>query len=178
MQWVAMLPVKRHGAPFHGVPCGTSHGEEERMTGTVRRGLALIAIGSLLVSCSSSGPTSGPISATEKEWQISLSSTNLKAGAITFNVTNNGDKEHEFVIRKTDLQSDKLVLNADGEVSEDDPSLTPVGEPSELAEIKAGSSDRTITVTLTAGHYVVFCNLHVEDLLHYQKGMHVDFTVT
>lgn len=147
------------------------------MTGTLRRGLALIAIGGLLVSCSS-GPTSGPVSATQKEWEIKLSSTNLKAGSITFNITNNGDKEHEFVIRKTDLQSDKLVLNADGEVSEDDPSLTPVGDPSEVAEIKSGSSDRTIKVTLQPGHYVIFCNLHVEDLLHYQKGMHVDFTVS
>ncbi len=148
------------------------------MTGMVRRGLALIAIGGLLVSCSSSGPTSGPVSATLKEWQMSLSSTNLKAGDITFNVTNNGDKEHEFVIRKTALQSDSLVLNADGEVSEDDPSLTPVGDPSELAEIKSGSSDRTITVKLQPGHYVIFCNLHVNDLLHYKKGMHIDFTVS
>ena len=148
------------------------------MTGTVRRGLALIAIGSLLVSCSSSGPTSGPVSGTQKEWEIKLSSTNLKAGAITFNVTNNGDKEHEFIIRKTDLKSDSLVKNAAGEVIEDDPSLTPVGNPSELGKIASGSSDRTITVTLQPGHYVIFCNLHVADLLHYQKGMHVDFTVT
>jgi uncharacterized cupredoxin-like copper-binding protein len=155
------------------------YGEEERMTGAVRRGLALIAIAGLLVACSSSEPTSGPVAATLKEWQISLSSTNIKAGAITFNVTNNGDKEHEFVIRKTDLQSDKLPLNADGsgEVSEDAPELTEVGDPSELAEIKSASTDRTITVTLQPGHYVVFCNLHVEDLVHYQKGMHVDFTV-
>jgi uncharacterized cupredoxin-like copper-binding protein len=149
------------------------------MTGTVRRGLALIAIGGLLVSCSSSGtPASGPISATLKEWEIKLSSTTVAAGDITFNVTNNGDKEHEFVIRKTDLQSDALITNADGEVTEDDPSLTEVGDPSELAEITSGSSDRTITVTLAAGHYVIFCNLHVEDLLHYEKGMHTDFTVS
>jgi uncharacterized cupredoxin-like copper-binding protein len=148
------------------------------MTGKLRRGLALVAIGGLLVSCASSGPTAGPISATLKEWEISVSSTTIKAGAITFNITNDGDKEHEFVIRKTDLQSDKLVLNAEGEVTEDDPSLTEVGDPSELAEIKSGSNDRTITVTLAAGHYVIFCNLHVEDLLHYQKGMHIDFTVT
>lgn len=148
------------------------------MAGTLRRGLALIAIGGLLASCSASGPTSGPVSATLKEWEIKLSSTSLKAGDITFNITNNGDKEHEFVIRKTDLQSDALVKNADGEVSEDDASLAPVGDPSEVAEIKSGSSDRTITVKLAAGHYVIFCNLHVNDLLHYQKGMHTDFTVS
>jgi uncharacterized cupredoxin-like copper-binding protein len=149
------------------------------MVSNLRRGLAVVAVAGLLASCSASGPSTGPVAATLKEWQISLSSTNIKTGAITFNVTNNGDKEHEFVIRKTDLLSDKLPLNADGsgEVSEDAPELTEVGDPSELAEIKSGSTDRTITVTLQPGHYVIFCNLHVEDLVHYQKGMHVDFTV-
>ena len=148
------------------------------MAGRFRRGLALIAIGSLLASCSSSGPTAGPVSATVKEWQISLSSTNLKAGTITFNIKNDGDKEHEFVMRKTDLKSDKLATNADGTVVEDSPDLSEVGDPSEVAEIKSGSSDRSLTVTLAAGHYVIFCNLHVEDLVHYQKGMHIDFTVS
>jgi uncharacterized cupredoxin-like copper-binding protein len=148
------------------------------MIRTVRRGLALMTIAGLLASCST-GASAGPVAATVKEWQISLSATTLKAGAITFNITNNGDKEHEFVIRKTELLSDKLPLNADGsgEVSEDAPELTEVGDPSELAEIKSGSTDRTITVTLQPGHYVVFCNLHVEELVHYQKGMHADFTV-
>jgi uncharacterized cupredoxin-like copper-binding protein len=149
------------------------------MTGTVRRGLALIAIGVLLGACSSSGGGSGPISATLKEWQISLSSTTHSAGAITFNITNNGDKEHEFVVRKTDLKADALPLNSDGsgEVSEDAPELKEVGDPSELAEIKAGSTNGTLTVTLQPGHYVIFCNLHVEELVHYQKGMHTDLTV-
>lgn len=148
------------------------------MAGRFRRGLALIAIGSLLVSCSSSGPTAGPVSATVKEWQISLSSTNLKAGEITFNIKNDGDKEHEFVVRKTADKADALPTNDDGTVVEDSPDLSEVGDPSEVAEIKSGSSDRSLTVTLAAGHYVIFCNLHVEDLVHYQKGMHIDFTVS
>ena len=150
------------------------------MTGTLRRGLAIIAIAGLIVACSTPAASvnaSGPISATLKEWQISLSSATHSAGAITFNITNNGDKEHEFVVRKTDAKAEALPLNADGEVSEDAPELTEVGDPSELAEIKSGSSNNTLTVTLQPGHYVFFCNLHVEELLHYQKGMHVDFTV-
>jgi uncharacterized cupredoxin-like copper-binding protein len=150
------------------------------MTGTLRRGLAIMAIGGLIVACSTPAASvnaSGPISATLKEWQISLSSATHSAGAITFNITNNGDKEHEFVVRKTDKPADGLPLNADGEVSEDAPELTEVGDPSELAEIKPGSTDGTLTVTLQPGHYVIFCNLHVEELLHYQKGMHVDLTV-
>ncbi len=143
----------------------------------VRRVATLIAVVSLLAGCSGSSDTTGPIAATVKEWQISLSSTTHAAGAITFNIKNDGDKEHEFVVRKTDLKSDALPLNADGEVSEDAPELTEVGDPSEVAEIASGSSDRTLTVTLQPGHYVIFCNLHVEDLLHYQKGMHIDLTV-
>ncbi|MEO8470355.1 MAG: copper-binding protein [Chloroflexota bacterium] len=146
------------------------------MSRTVRAALAIMASVVLLAGCSS-GPTSGPVSATVKEWQIDLSSTTLKAGSITFNITNAGDKEHEFVMRKTDLKSDKLPLNDAGEVSETATELTEVGDPSEVAEIKSGSSDRTLTVTLQPGHYVIFCNLHVDDLLHYQKGMHIDFTV-
>ena len=151
------------------------------MTGTLRRGLAIIAIGGLIVACSTpaaSSSASGPISATLKEWQISLTSATHSAGAITFNITNDGDKEHEFVVRKTDAKADALPLNADGEVSEDAPELTEVGDPSEVADIAAGSTDKTLTVTLQPGHYVIFCNLHVEELLHYQKGMHADFTVS
>jgi uncharacterized cupredoxin-like copper-binding protein len=146
----------------------------------LRRVFALLAIGSLLAACSGtpSASAGGPISATLKEWEIKLSSTTPASGAITFNITNNGDKQHEFVIRKTELQSDSLPLNADGEIVEDSPDLSAVGDPSEVAEIDSGTSDRTITVTLQPGHYVIFCNLHVNDLLHYQKGMHVDFTVT
>ncbi len=145
------------------------------MARRVRGGFALIASVVLVAACSS-GPATGPISGTVKEWQISLSATALAAGAITFNVKNDGDKPHEFVIRKTDLTSDKLPLNADSEVSEDAPELSEVGDPSELMEFDPGTS-QSLTVTLQPGHYVIFCNLHVEDLLHYQKGMHVDFTV-
>lgn len=148
------------------------------MTRIIRSVLALVVIVGLVGACSSndSGGT-GPVTATLKEWQISLSSNTVKAGDITFNVKNDGDKEHEFVVRRTDLNADSLPLNADGEVSEDAPELTEPGDPSEIEDIQPGSSDASLTVNLQPGHYVLFCNIHVEDLLHYQKGMHADFTV-
>ncbi len=151
------------------------------MIGLLRTGLALVGSAGLLISCSGAPVAGGTIDATMKEWQISLGSTSINAGAVTFKIKNDGDKEHEFIVRKTDLQAAALPLIDSGEdagrVSEDAPELTEVGDPSEVAEIASGSSDRSLTVTLQPGHYVIFCNLHVEDLLHYQKGMHVDLTV-
>jgi uncharacterized cupredoxin-like copper-binding protein len=143
----------------------------------LRSGLALMAVAALVSACSGSSVADGNVNATVKEWQISLSSNTVKAGDVTFDIKNDGDKQHEFVIRRTDLKSDALPLNADGEVSEDATELSEVGDPSELADINPGTSGNKLTVNLTPGHYVIFCNLHVEDLLHYQKGMHTDLTV-
>ena len=151
------------------------------MSTVIRRVGTLIAIAGLTAACSSPSGSSGgaqTVVATEKEWAITLASSSFSAGKITINVTNDGDKEHEFVIRKTDLQSDSLPTNADGEVEEDDPQLTEVGDPSEIGSVPAGSTDKSITLDLQPGHYVIFCNIHDQDLLHYQKGMHTDFTVS
>jgi uncharacterized cupredoxin-like copper-binding protein len=153
------------------------------MTGTVRRVLALIAIGSLASACSTPAGSAGTtITATLKEWEIKVSSSSFAAGDIQINFTNNGDKDHEFIVRKTDLAADKLPLVSggedDGRVNEDDSQLSEVGDPSEIAEIPPGSTGLSLRLTLQPGHYVVFCNLKVEDLLHYQKGMHTEFTVT
>jgi uncharacterized cupredoxin-like copper-binding protein len=153
------------------------------MTGTVRKVLALIAIGSLLAACSTpAGSTGTTVTATLKEWEIKLSSADIKAGDMIFNFANTGDKEHEFLVRKTDLAPDKLPLvtsGADqGRVDEESSQLTAVGNPSEIAVIPPGTTGLSLRFNLKPGHYVVFCNLHVEDLLHYQKGMHAEFTVT
>jgi uncharacterized cupredoxin-like copper-binding protein len=161
---------------------GSCPASEEESVSIVRRVGTLIAIAGLTVACSSpAGSASGgaqSVGATVKEWQITLASSTFSAGKLTINVTNDGDKEHEFVIRKTDLQSDALPTNADGEVVEDDARLSEVGDPSEIEKVPAGSSDQSITLDLQPGHYVIFCNIHDQDLLHYQKGMHTDFTVS
>jgi len=69
------------------------------------------------------------------------------------------------------------TTNSDGEVVEDDSRLSEAGDPSEIGSVKPGE-DQTITLKdLQPGHYVIFCNIHDQDLLHYQKGMHTDFTV-
>ena len=79
------------------------------MHGPLGKASALLAaVGLALTACSSGSSSGGPtsVNATEKEWEITLADTTLPAGEITFNITNDGDKTHEFVIRKTDTAAD------------------------------------------------------------------------
>ena len=136
--------------------------------------LLAAALGSitLLVGACSSAASPAPaggasaVAAELSEWAIKLDSSTGKAGTITFNVNNKGEKEHEFVIVKTDLKADSLPV-ADDEV--DESAFTPVDE---IEDIAAGATP-TLAVDLQPGHYVILCNL----TSHYQKGMHADFDV-
>ena len=73
-----------------------------------------------------------------------------------------------------------LIASGDdtGRIDEESSELSEVGNPSEVAVVPPGSTGLSLRLNLKPGHYVLFCNLKVEDLLHYQKGMHIDFTVT
>ncbi len=126
----------------------------------------------LLVGACSSGAApapaggSGTVGAELSEWAIKLDSSTGKAGTVTFSVNNKGEKEHEFVIVKTDLKADSLPVVDDGV---DESAFTPVDE---IEDIAAGATP-SLAVDLQPGHYVILCNL----TSHYQKGMYADFDV-
>lgn len=95
----------------------------------------------------------------------------VPAGEVTFEVTNSGDKEHEFVVFKTDLAIEDLPTNESGsEVIEDGPGLEAIDE---IEGIAPGET-KTLTVTLEAGNYALICNIKG----HYQRGMRSAFTVS
>ncbi|HLE59367.1 MAG TPA: hypothetical protein VJA85_06950 [Candidatus Limnocylindria bacterium] len=136
------------------------------------RYLALTAIAGLLAACGgasvapSTAATGGSVDATLTEWTMVLSASSGNAGEFTFNIANDGEKTHEFVVVSTDLAHDALPV-IDDVVPEDQ--LTPVDE---VEDILAGA-DGELVVTLEAGNYVILCNLDT----HYEKGMHAAFTV-
>lgn len=137
-----------------------------------QRLLTALAIVGVLAACSSSSPAASgggsSVDATLKEWEFKLSSSTGPAGDVTFNIQNNGDKTHEFVVVSTDTAADSLPVDeAADEV--DETQFTPVDE---VEDIVSGST-ATLTVTLEPGHYVILCNLTG----HYAKGMAADFTV-
>ncbi|GEM_PF-275305 len=146
---------------------------------------SLIAAGAL-AACSSGSDappgagangTSETVSATLSEWRIAVDKTAAgnTAGTqkITFKATNAGVRPHELVILKTDLAADALQV-ADGKVKEG-----AVGKViGEIEEFSPGT-EAEVTLDLPEGRYVLFCNVleNGEREGHYQKGMHVAFTV-
>ena len=98
---------------------------------------------------------------------MNVDPASVPAGTVTFTVTNEGVKKHEFVVLQTDANPDKLTVEGD-EVVEDD-----YDSPGEIGDLPAGATD-TLTLDLPAGKYVLICNLKG----HYRMGMYTPFTVT
>jgi uncharacterized cupredoxin-like copper-binding protein len=121
-------------------------------------------------SAAAGGGEGTTVDVTLTEFQVQLSTTDIPAGPVTFNVRNDGTVEHEFVVFKADDAEDALPTDDEGtEVDEDDPSLQSVGE---LEDVEVGSS-KSFDATLEAGDYVAICNVPG----HYGSGMHIHFTV-
>ena len=156
--------------------------------------VAAVSLVALLSACSSSSSSSSTSAATTSSSSTSTSSSSaatgtdvtvtvgetdvqhmymnvdpasVAAGTVTFTVTNEGVKKHEFVVLQTDANPDKLTVEGD-EVVEDD-----YDSPGEIGDLPAGSTD-TLTLDLPAGNYVLICNLKG----HYRMGMYAPFTVT
>lgn len=112
----------------------------------------------------------GPISGTEKEWAIKLSSSLHEAGTTTFNLQNLGTIAHEFLVVRTDKSGDALVGSVDPATNRiDEAQLNVVNEQPEYDPGVPGM----VTVNLEPGHYVLMCNIAG----HYKAGMHADLDV-
>ena len=100
---------------------------------------------------------------------IQLDTSSVKAGTVTFEVTNSADNDmkHELIVLKTDLADDRLPVK-NGLVPES--RFKKVGEAEDVAP---GTSKR-LTPKLSPGHYVLLCN----KAGHYSQGMHAAFIVT
>jgi uncharacterized cupredoxin-like copper-binding protein len=94
----------------------------------------------------------------------------VPAGMVRFRLGNNGPSTHEFILVRSEAAPDKLPLQRDGlTVDEEGPGLEHIDEVEGL-----DIADRsTLAVSLSAGHYVLFCNMEG----HYLGGMHAAFTV-
>ena len=93
----------------------------------------------------------------------------VSAGAVTFNVSNDGAIPHNLRVIATDLAPDSLPTD-DATFTADEAQLDVVASTTQ--DLLAGDTEE-LTVDLEAGNYVLICNFPT----HYDVGMRVAFTV-
>jgi len=153
--------------------------------------VALISSGVMLAACgdddekatttpttrtTATGAAGTEVDVTLQEFSVIPETDSAEAGEITFNVENIGpDDVHEFVIIKTDLESDALPTVDDGSVDESGEGVEVINE---IEDIPVGET-QSVTVDLEAGAYVLICNIYDETEVeaHYAEGMRTAFTV-
>jgi len=139
----------------------------------MRRSRPSMLIGVILLSAAScgggsaaSGANASDVSVTLRDFSITPDPSSADAGTITFDITNDGPSTHEFAVVRTDLAPGALPVEG-GEIPEDKVDII------DEAEDIAPSTSTSLEVQLSAGTYVLICNLPG----HYQSGMHAAFTV-
>jgi len=135
-----------------------------------RMARAAIAVLLLLPACTSRPPEhDGPLLHVRiKDFKVQPALLSIEGGLVTLSVWNEGPSTHEFVVVPSDRSADELPIAADG-ISVDEDAVVPVDE---IAEIEAKTRG-ILSLSLSPGRYVLFCNLEG----HYLAGMHASLEV-
>lgn len=135
------------------------------------RGVTIALLGAFALTgmaCTSGGE--GGIDVTLDDYTVTLGEDTTDSGKVTFNIHNDAEQTHEFVVFNTDLAEGQLPTDETGDVNEEAEGLEAVDEVEDIE----GGADATLSVNLDPGHYVVVCNLPG----HYRQGMHEALTVS
>jgi uncharacterized cupredoxin-like copper-binding protein len=127
---------------------------------------AAVALAFAVGSCGGGGG----IEVTLADFSITPAESSGSAGDLTFDVTNDAEQTHEFVVFKTDLAEDALPTDDEGLVDESGEGVELIDE---IEDVEGGSTE-SLSVNLDAGSYVFICNLPG----HYAQGMHASFSVS
>jgi uncharacterized cupredoxin-like copper-binding protein len=128
----------------------------------------------LLLPGSGSGNAAGSSAAggatirvTERDFHIATSSASARAGTVTVRIHNAGPDQHELIILPLHRGESPggLPLRSDG-FTVDEEALQNQ-EPGSITPQQPGGTE-ALTVHLTPGRYVLFCNMEG----HYLAGMH------
>jgi len=104
------------------------------------------------------------------EWHVAVPGT-IKAGTVNLETANFGTIPHELLVFKSDLPPSAYPVDKDGNIIEDDPSITLA---SDGANLDPGTTQaRTVDLT-KPGTYLFVCNIPG----HFKAGMFSVVTVT
>ncbi len=108
-------------------------------------------------------PAAHASAVTLSEFNVAPKPGQVAHGPVTFNVSNAGRVEHEFVVVKTSKPASDLLK--DGRADE-------TGNVGEIGSVKPGQT-KALKLSLKAGHYALLCNLPG----HYAAGQYADLNV-
>lgn len=123
-----------------------------------------------------------------EEYFVKVDPKKVKAGKVTFQATNVGEKYHEFIVyrNKDNIAPTALPINKENEAALNEADIigeAPYATPPIVPEdkkpgdadhrIRSGGWGAELTVDLKPGNYILLCNL--ED--HYVTGQATAFTV-
>ena len=124
-----------------------------------------------LVACSQAKAQPGAIARVHlQNFKIDIAST-VPAGLTTLAISSSGPTMHELNVVRTNRAADALPQAADGTVDDQSPH-SDFDHLAEAEGIDIGGH-KNMTVNLTPGHYVLYCNMEG----HYMAGMATAFTV-
>jgi hypothetical protein len=108
-----------------------------------RRAIAVpfVAAPFLLPACGGDGG----VGVTLADFTLTPDGSSAPAGDVMFDVSNDAQQEHEFVVFKTDLAEDQLPFDAEGNVDEECEGVEHIDE---IEGVQPGSSE-SLTVTST-----------------------------
>ena len=135
---------------------------------------AMLASAALMVSLASAscaGPSPAVVKVGEREYGFDLSTPSVKAGQVTFAVQNHGALVHEMIVVKTNVAPDALPMDPKAPTLVDE---TAIPDTDGEADETSPGHTKTVTLGLSAGRYLLFCN----QAGHYKAGMVAVFTVT
>lgn len=125
--------------------------------------LLAVGVGAFAWTHAASAQASTRMTVTLMEYDIIPEIREAPAGAITFDVVNTGEDNHELVVIKSDLDEKALPPSSvKGEVDEDAAGEV-IGSFEEVPPAGLASG----TLVLGPGRYILLCNL----TKHYENGM-------
>ncbi len=150
--------------------CGTSGSSSPSSASTVASPAAqsVAPAGSPVPSRAVASPAD-QLSIALKEWSVTVPTT-IKAGSMTFTITNGGAAPHELLVFKSDLAPAAYPADSAGDIVEDGAGVALVSDGENIDP--GGTQART--VDLVPGTYLFVCNIPG----HFKQGMATVVTVT
>jgi uncharacterized cupredoxin-like copper-binding protein len=105
-----------------------------------------------------------------EDFKIQEDAAVVPAGTVSFRILNHGPTTHEVNVIRTDHDPGKLPLQRDGLTVDDE--AKGIDAVDDVGGLDIDDRE-TLTLDLTPGHYVLYCNLEG----HYLGGMYAALTV-